>query len=55
MGIIIKNLTKKYDEQWALNKVSFSIKQGEVVGLLGANGKLPRKIQKTDGTVVSKE
>lgn len=38
MGIIIKNLTKKYDEQWALNKVSFSIKQGEVVGLLGPNG-----------------
>jgi len=38
MGIIIKELTKKYGEQLALNKVSFSIEQGEVVGLLGPNG-----------------
>lgn len=38
MGIIIKNLTKKYGNQLALNKVSFSIEQGEVVGLLGPNG-----------------
>lgn len=38
MGIIIKDLTKKYGDQLALNKVSFSIDQGEVVGLLGPNG-----------------
>ena len=38
MGIIIKNLTKKYGEQWALNNISFAINQGEVVGLLGPNG-----------------
>ncbi|HEY4540309.1 MAG TPA: ATP-binding cassette domain-containing protein [Faecalibacter sp.] len=38
MGIIIKDLTKKYGNQLALNKVSFSIEQGEVVGLLGPNG-----------------
>jgi len=38
MGIIIKDLIKKYDDQLALNKVSFSINQGEVVGLLGPNG-----------------
>ena len=38
MGIIIKDLIKKYGDQLALNKVSFSIDQGEVVGLLGPNG-----------------
>ena len=38
MGIIIKDLTKKYGNQLALNKVSFSIRNGEVVGLLGPNG-----------------
>ena len=38
MGIIIKNLTKNYGEQWALNNISFAINQGEVVGLLGPNG-----------------
>lgn len=38
MGIIIKDLTKKYGNQLALDKVSFSIKNGEVVGLLGPNG-----------------
>lgn len=38
MGIVIKDLTKKYGNQLALNKVCFSIEQGEVVGLLGPNG-----------------
>ncbi len=38
MGIIINGLTKKYDQQFALNKVTFSINEGEVVGLLGPNG-----------------
>lgn len=38
MGIIIKDLIKKYGDQVALNKISFAIDQGEVVGLLGPNG-----------------
>lgn len=38
MGIVIKELTKKYGGQLALDKVSFSIESGEVVGLLGPNG-----------------
>ena len=38
MGIIIKDLTKKYENQLALNKISFAIETGEVVGLLGPNG-----------------
>lgn len=38
MGIQISNLLKKYGTQTALNKVSFTINKGEVVGLLGPNG-----------------
>lgn len=38
MGIIIDKLSKNYGTQKALDKVSFSIQSGEVVGLLGLNG-----------------
>lgn len=38
MSIIVKNITKLYGEQKALNKVSFSIEKGEIVGFLGPNG-----------------
>ncbi|MAZ92835.1 MAG: gliding motility-associated ABC transporter ATP-binding subunit GldA [Lentimicrobiaceae bacterium] len=34
----MKSITKYYGEQKALNEVSLSINQGEVVGLLGPNG-----------------
>ena len=33
-----KNLTKVYDKNLALNKISLSIQKGEIVGLLGPNG-----------------
>ena len=38
MSIEVKNLTKFYGEQAAVQDVSFSIKKGEIVGFLGPNG-----------------
>lgn len=38
MSIIIQNLSKVYGEQRALNKISFSVEAGEIVGFLGPNG-----------------
>ena len=38
MSIEVKNLSKFYGEQAAVNDISFSIKKGEIVGFLGPNG-----------------
>lgn len=38
MSIAVKNITKLYGEQKALDNVSFSIEKGEIVGFLGPNG-----------------
>jgi len=38
MSIEVKNLTKTYGEQNAVDQVSFKVKKGEVVGFLGPNG-----------------
>lgn len=38
MSIVIQNLSKVYGEQRALNKISFSVEAGEIVGFLGPNG-----------------
>jgi ABC-2 type transport system ATP-binding protein len=38
MSIEVKNLTKLYGEQKALDNVSFSLAKGEIVGFLGPNG-----------------
>lgn len=38
MSIVVKNITKTYDSQKALDTVSFTLKKGEIVGFLGPNG-----------------
>lgn len=38
MSIVVKNVTKVFGEQYALNDVSFEAKKGEIVGFLGPNG-----------------
>ncbi|MBB3697765.1 gliding motility-associated ABC transporter ATP-binding subunit GldA [Flammeovirga yaeyamensis] len=38
MSIQVTNLTKKYDEQTAVNNISFEAKPGEILGFLGPNG-----------------
>jgi ABC-2 type transport system ATP-binding protein len=38
VSIVVKNISKKYGEQKALDNVSFEIKSGEIVGFLGPNG-----------------
>jgi ABC-2 type transport system ATP-binding protein len=38
MSIVVEGLSKYYGEQAAVDKVSFEVKRGEVVGFLGPNG-----------------
>ncbi|CAN5490025.1 gliding motility-associated ABC transporter ATP-binding subunit GldA [soil metagenome] len=38
MSIRISNLTKKYGQQNAVDQISFSVREGEIVGFLGPNG-----------------
>jgi len=38
MSIEVKNITKLYKDQKALNNVSFNVKDAEIVGFLGPNG-----------------
>ena len=38
MSIQVQQLTKQYDEQIAVNNISFELKKGEIVGFLGPNG-----------------
>lgn len=36
--IICKDLTKRFGDFYAVNKISFDVKKGEIFGFLGANG-----------------
>ncbi len=38
MSIEVKNVTKLYKDQKALNDVSFKVNNAEIVGFLGPNG-----------------
>jgi ABC-2 type transport system ATP-binding protein len=38
MPLIVSNLSKQYGQQLAVNNISFSIQNGEIVGFLGPNG-----------------
>ena len=38
MSIVVKNVTKFYGQQKALDNISFEIKTGEIVAFLGPNG-----------------
>ena len=38
MSIVVSDLSKKYDAQKAVDKISFSIQKGEIAGFLGPNG-----------------
>ena len=38
MSVIVKNLTKTYGTQNAVNNISFEAKKGEILGFLGPNG-----------------
>ena len=38
MSIEVKNISKSYGAQKALDNISFSVNKGEIVGFLGPNG-----------------
>ena len=38
MSIVVKNVSKVYGKQYALNHVNFEVGKGEIVGFLGPNG-----------------
>ena len=48
----IKNMTKQYGKQKALDDVSFSVKEGSIVGLIGPNGAGKTTIMKIMGGLV---
>ena len=38
MSLIIKNLSKRFDDNWVLKDVSLEVKKGEILGLFGIVG-----------------
>ncbi|MGH4125192.1 MAG: ATP-binding cassette domain-containing protein [Clostridium sp.] len=37
-NIVVKNVTKRFDDKLVLDNISFEIKQGDIFGLIGPNG-----------------
>ena len=38
MKVNVKNLSKKFKKNWAVNKINFQLKENQTLGLLGPNG-----------------
>ena len=38
MSIEVKNISKYYEDQLALDEINFKVNSGEIVGFLGPNG-----------------
>ena len=38
MDVIVENLTKSFENQKAVDSISFQAKRGEILGFLGPNG-----------------
>ncbi len=55
MSIEIKNITKFYGKQKAVDNVSFSLKSGEIVGFLGPNGAGKSTIMKIITTYIKQD
>jgi ABC-type uncharacterized transport system ATPase subunit len=43
----VEQLTKRYDQYLAVDHISFSIEEGEILGLLGPNGAMYSRSRKT--------
>ena len=42
LAIDVRDLTKKFGDFTAVDRINFTVRQGEVFGFLGANGEIGR-------------